>query len=190
MKQAGKISAGFVACMMSAGVAVAADAPQIVMPVMPAPVAAAEPAFDWGGFYLGARGGAWIDIGEELRGLELLGVGGYDIARDRALFGLSAYVGYNFGQDGSNWRLGADVRAGLLVGESRRLLIYTLAGIYDYLPLDGPDDLDWRFGGGAELALGRALSIYGQVTVGDSFGDGFPPGRLHIEVGLNWHPGN
>lgn len=190
MKQAGKISAGLVACMMSAGVAVAADAPQIVMPVMPAPVAVAAPAFDWGGFYLGARGGAWIDIGEELRGLELLGVGGYDIARDRAVFGLSAYFGYNFGQEGSNWRLGADVRAGLLVGESRRLLIYTLAGIYDYLPLDGPDDLDWRFGGGAELALGRALSVYGQMTVGDSFGDGFPPGRLHIEVGINWHPGN
>jgi opacity protein-like surface antigen len=179
MKLRSLIAAGAVALGFSNASALAAD----IVPIVPAPppvvVVPAAPGFDWSGLYLGAYAGYNIGIPEFAVGA----TAGFNIVRNRLLFGAEVRVGVFFpgeGPTGFDLHLEGLGRTGFLIGD--RLLAYGTAGVgtvfccgFTY----------WFAGGGVELGMGERLSIFGEVRAYDDIGD-FSP-QLMLRTGVNFH---
>ncbi len=181
--------AGAAGAFLAAGVvaASAADlpAPPPVAPAPPPPVAMA-PGFDWGGPYIGAYGGAIFNA--PFDPIYEIGLqAGFNMARGAFLAGLEGYAEYRFSTGfGNHWSAGANARLGAVLGE--RVLLYGEAGV-GYVFTGGGFPV-WSAGGGIELGLAQAVSLFTEVKAIAPFGAG--PGALGVQVqaGLNFHPGN
>jgi len=183
MKRAGEIVAGLAAVVMSAGAAVAEDIPTVVAPVQPPPTLApmAAPAFDWGGFYVGANGGGFFcdfvyctpKIGTQI---------GYNFTVSNFLLGAEAQVGH----DTDFFVALLNVRAGVLLGDST--VVYAQLSLLGWpaFPLVFGDTLFLTAGGGVEIGIGQAMSAFAEVKFYSS--QGSP--RALSTIGINWHPGN
>jgi opacity protein-like surface antigen len=161
---------------------VAANATDIT-PIAPPPPPPPPPApvFSWDGFYVGGYGG-------------LIHAFGAAIAQ------VGAQVGFNFTSGAflggvelqAEWRgppafashfgVGANARAGFIIGTN--FLVYGEGGIH-WQSLFAPGTY-WTAGGGAEMALGTAISIFAEAAAVGTF-TGFCC-ALQVQAGLNWHP--
>lgn len=169
----GRLLLGVFGAALVASNAIAADLPT---PPPPPPVMPA-PAFDWGGVYFGAYAAQIVrpEIGAHV---------GFNIVRGRTVLGIEAGGGAML----QAWIPGvfAKGRAGILIGEQERVLLYAMALVEAYFP--GPT-LYWMAGGGAELALGNRFSLFAEAG---AVGPLNPIGccTLGVRGGVNFHPGN
>lgn len=172
------IAAGALVLMSAAGVQ-AADimGPIPSTPAPPPPPPPMAPAFDWSGPYIGAYGGyvvsAWIQGGVQA---------GYNIVRGSFLAGIEAQTGVAY-TGGIGFEGNVNARLGFVLGS--RFLVYGEAGVGILLP--GATYL-WNAGGGVEVGLGTALSLFTEAKIVGAFGGGTI--GYAFQAGLNWHPGN
>jgi len=182
MRRAGKIATGIAALMMTAGSAVAADVPQVIVPIAPPPPAAA-PGFDWAGPYFGGYLGAVFDPGFGFfdAGLQA----GYNWVLGNVLVGVQANVGFFF--DVNPWAnspiyVGVDARVGTFVGD--RAVVYATAGILRAIN-PGPG-FGVPFAVGVEVAVRDALSVFGEIgTIAGVPCCGIEDLRVHFGVNLH-----
>lgn len=174
------VAAGIIAAIMGIGTAQAADMgtynrpitqtpPQITAYAAPPPV-----QFSWAGPYIGAYGGIvfseWYQAGLQA---------GYNVVRGNFLAGIEAQAGA--GIAGPVFLEGhLNARLGFVLG---RILVYGEGGV-GYIGI-GPEFL-WTAGGGAEIALGRSISVFGEAKFLNAFGGG---NAILAQGGINWHPG-
>jgi opacity protein-like surface antigen len=143
------------------------------------------PAFDWSGPYVGAIAGLHNEAGTSYQygGVQF----GYNfVLRDRILVGLEVetihwkFPGWPFVSAALNGRLG------FIAGD--RVLLYAEAGIGTYF-FTGTGVI--TAGGGVEVAVTNALSVFGEVNREFFFGGGglVPVPFTNFELGINYHPG-
>jgi len=143
----------------------------------------AAPGFDWSGPYIGAIAGLYTNGSSfQYGGVQF----GYNfVLRDRILAGLEVETihwrspGYPLVSAALNGRLG------FIAGD--RVLIYTEAGIGTYF-FSGTGVV--TLGGGVEVAVTDAISVFGEVNRDFFFGGGLAPTSFSsFEAGFNYHPG-
>lgn len=180
MKRVGKVAAGIAALMMTAGTAVAADVPQMVVPAAPLPPA---PTFAWAGPYVGVAAGRLFIIGTPIAQNEAMVLAGYNVVNGNLLFGAQVNLGIGFVLNPFNYdfKLGFDARVGMLVNDST--LIYAIAGLFRYQGAP----LAWRAGLGVERAVGESMSIFVEAAVVNIFPVDDWTGV--VMGGVNWHLG-
>lgn len=182
------LAAGVAGALLVAGAvsANAADLPTLPAAPPPPPPAPVAPAFDWSGPYVGAYGGAIFN--DPFDPIYQVGLqAGFNFVRGRFLGGAEAYAEYRISSGfGNHWSAGANARAGALLGE--RALLYGEAGAGYVFTLGGFPV--WTAGGGVEVGLGRAASIFAEVKAINTFGGGPATRGLQAQAGLNWHIGN
>lgn len=179
-----RILVGVAASVAVSTAAFAADIAPVVIPA-PAPVVVvpAAPAFDWAGIYAGTA----VDylVCDGFCWLKLDGHAGANMVFGRLLVGVEVGAGYwRNATANAGWLIEASARTGVVLG---RFLPYAKAG---YTLYGDPTGLEgWlNIGAGAELALGRSLSVYAGFTAERPVSDpGFFPG---VEVGVNFHFGH
>ncbi|MCW5716210.1 MAG: hypothetical protein KIS68_00110 [Bauldia sp.] len=162
--------AGIAGTVMMATAASAADIQVIVPAAPPVVVVPVAPSFDWAGLYVGAYATGPFE------GIEVGGQAGFNFVRGNLLFGAAAQVGAISFQAIT---VGGTARAGLLLGQTDRILVYAAAGA-KFIPA-GPVTL-FTAVGGVEIGIGERLSVFGEA--GASFlGGPFPTFR----AGINFH---
>lgn len=175
---------------VAVGIAGTAHAADIIVPVpvatvtiVPAPV---ETGFDWTGAYAGVQGGTWFGLDplafDSFRAAVVTGatveVGGRLVVGAEAVGGIYIYPGEVL------FEAYGLARAGVLLGE--RFLVYAAAGAgFDFDPISGGAIM--LFGGGAEVAAGRSISIRGETLALRYFGE--PLSFVSGTVSLVWHFG-
>ena len=183
MKMGRSLVLGIAGSMMISSGAMAADVPPLVVAAPPPPPMAA-PAFDWGGFYVGAFGGAWFELGDTftfdwLRAGVLAGAN-YQIG-DNFIAGLEVTGGlYDF--DDVTWEWGVAGRVGIVAGDN--FLLFILAGLF----ADSDDYEYLHLGGGIEFGIGERLAIRADVLFEKEIGEVFD--YISITAGLSWYLGN
>jgi len=170
--------------LASAVAASAADLPTIPAPPPPPPTAVA-PAFDWSGPYVGAFGGGIFN--DPFDPIWQVGLqAGFNMQRGSFVVGAEAYAEYRFSTGfGNHWSAGANARVGAVLGE--RVLVYGEAGA-GYVFTAGGFPV-WTAGGGVELGLGEAMSLFTEVKAINTFGGGPATRGTQIQAGLNFHIG-
>ncbi len=164
-------------------ISTAASAADFVMTPGAPPMTA--PGFDWSGPYVGAIAGLHNEAGlsYQYSGVQF----GYNfVLRDRILAGLEVETihwvlpGWPFVSAALNGRLG------FIAGD--RVLLYAEAGIGTYF-FTGTGVI--TAGGGVEIAVTDALSVFGEVNREFFFGGGglVPVPFTNFELGINHHPG-
>ena len=173
--------------MISTG-AMGADVPPMVMPAAPPPppVVAPAPTFDWAGPYVGAYAGRlFYVVDEEFAWADWLfgGQAGYNIVNGNLLFGAEVRAGVldDFGDLAFEGEI--DARAGVILRD--RVLTYVQAGIGTV----GFFEYFWTIGGGVEIGIGKAISIFGEASVRQAFGAEDCCG-FQVLGGINFHLGN
>ncbi len=178
MRWAGRIAAGIVALTMTAGAAAAADMPMMVAPTAPPPVIVPAPGFDWAGTYVG---GNFSWIGGPVAGAQF----GFNSVNGRMVYGAEAGLGVvTFSPV---FQASARARAGVLIGDQERLLLYGTGGLVFYF--GGTTQLLWTVAGGVEFALGDRISVFAEAGIIGSvapFGCCAFPG---LRGGVNFHLG-
>jgi len=164
-----------IAAAFVAGSAVAASAADLPTPPMapPPPPPMAAPAFDWSGPYIGAYGGIFYPAYYQA-GIQA----GVNMVRGNFLFGAEAQLGAIFA-GGFTYDVALNGRLGFILGE--RFLLYGIAGV-GFNPAVGPL---WTAGGGVEVALGTAWSLFAEGGVAGTFGGGLF--AYTFQAGVNWH---
>ncbi len=173
-----KLSLVASALAMSATMASAADfSPVMTSPaVAPAPTTIYAPTFDWAGPYVGAYGGYTFGLLGPSAGAQA----GYNFVNGNFLTGVEVQAGVAIGGPAfEGWTNG---RVGAVLGSN--FLLYGEAGI-GMIGLG--DQFLWAAGGGAEVALGRSVSLFAEAKVLGDFGDCC---AYVGQGGLNWRPGN
>lgn len=157
---------GIVGSIALGSSAMAADVVRVAPPVVaPVVVPAAPVAFDWSGAYVGVLGFPPAPM--------ILGQVGFNFVRGNLLVGAAGAVGVGaFG--GATVILGGQVRAGLLLGQRDRVLVYGEAIFQQAIGLGG----GFGFGAGAEVKLTDRLSVFG--------GAGFGGGCCYFTTGINF----
>jgi len=180
------LAAGVAGALLVAGAvsANAADLPTLPAAPPPPPPAPVAPAFDWSGPYVGAYGGAILyPPGDPI--YQIGAQAGFNFQRGAFLVGAEAYGEYRLSTGfGNHWSAGANARAGAVLGE--RFLLYGEAGV-GYVFQGGGFPV-WTAGGGVEVGLGRAASIFAEAKAIGTF-TGFCCGT-QIQGGVNFHIGN
>lgn len=167
MRQIGRALAGLTACVITAGTAVAADVPQVVVPVAPPPPVAVS--FDWAGLYVGA------DAGLMFGNAFLLDVhAGYAMQFGNFVVSLEGALGTAIG--GPAVTLSAIGRAGITVGD--RTWIYGLFG------------RTWPWGGSFDLGGGIAMAISDNASVRVEVSRFCCWSPIMIKGGVSFHLGN
>jgi hypothetical protein len=136
----------------------------------------AAPAFDWSGPYIGVYGGALFGgttVGEA--GIQA----GFNIVRGRFLAGLEAQVGAVFAGGTFSYEAYLNGRLGFILGD--RFLLYGEAGVGT---LAGT--FVWTGGGGIEIALRDAWSLFVEAKAIGAFGGG-GIAAYGVQGGINWH---
>ena len=155
------------AAAILAGTAIAANAADLpTIPTAPPPPPMAAPAFDWSGMYFGASGAFYFS------GFEVGAHVGYNITRGNLLLGAEASVFYFIGAV-NPISVQLEGRAGFALGQ--RALLYGNAGV-GYV-IGGT--YYFEFGGGLEVAVGQALSVFAEGNV--------VSGGFNVRAGLNVH---
>jgi outer membrane immunogenic protein len=157
----------------SAVAANAADIPPMTPTPPPAPPPA--PTFSWGGPYVGAYGGYIFGPGFPQFGAQA----GYNFVSGGFLGGVEVQAGGVF-VGGLAFEGNLKARAGAVLGSS--LLLYGEAGV-GWL---STGVFTYTFGGGAEVALGTAVSLFAEAKGLGVFGGGCC--LVTVQGGLNWHP--
>lgn len=169
------IAAGALVLMSAAGTQ-AADLPMAPMaPPPPPPPAPMAPAFDWSGPYIGFYGGyavgpAWIQAGVQA---------GMNVVRNHLLFGAEVQAGAIYA-GGFGFEANLNGRLGFILGS--RFLVYGEAGVGVALP---PPTYLWTAGGGIEIGLGNAASLFTEAKLIGAFGGGTI--GYTIQAGVNFH---
>jgi outer membrane immunogenic protein len=165
--------------MLMAGIvaASAADIPPIIPPPSPPPPPPA-PTFDWTGPYVGIYGGHILSTPRNQAGVQA----GFNIARGALLAGVELQAGAMFAGGTVVFEGNLNGRLGAVLGD--RFLLYGEAGVGTI----GFSTYTYTFGGGAEVAIADAISIFAEAKGLGAFGGGCCV--TTVQVGLNWHPGN
>ncbi len=168
-----------VAGLVVAATTVAANAADLT-PLAPAPMAPQpmmSPTFSWGGPYVGAYGGyLFVGPGYGQAGAQA----GYNFVSGGFLAGLEVQAGALI-QSGIAFEGNLNARAGVILGS--KLLLYGEGGL-GWIPASS--NFTYTFGGGAELAVGTALSVFAE---GKAFGVlGGTCCGVVVQAGINWHP--
>lgn len=154
--------AGLAGSFILGSAATAADIPVIVPPAPPPIVVAAGPvAFDWSGVYAGVVVFPAYPI--------VVGQVGFNFVRGNFLVGVAGGGGVAIFQ-GPTFVLQGSARAGLLLGQRDRVLVFAEA-ITQGAPGLG---FGFSFGGGVEVRLNDRLSVVGSLGLG------------YIATGLNF----
>jgi outer membrane immunogenic protein len=153
----------------------AADLPPPPAGAPPPPPPMAAPAFDWSGPYIGAYGGVFLPATAGQAGIQA----GFNVVRGRFLAGLEAQVGAVFGGGGFTYEAYLNGRLGFILGD--RFLLYGEAGVG---MLGGI--FIWTGGGGMEIALREAWSIFAEAKAIGVFGGG-GIAAYTVQGGINWH---
>jgi opacity protein-like surface antigen len=163
----------------SAAAAGAADLPTIpVAPAPPPPPVAMAPSFDWSGPYVGAYGGAVFNSPTYYQaGIQA----GYNFTRGNFLAGIEGQAGADF-SGGTAFEADVNARVGGILGE--RVLLYAEAGVG---LITGTPTYIWTAGGGMEVAVGNAASVFAEAKAVGAFTGGCC--ALLVQGGLNWHFG-
>jgi hypothetical protein len=157
------ILAGLLGSALVSSGALATDRPQLIVPPpLPAIVVPPAPSFSWAGPYVSAA---------YQRGSIVQGAVGFNVVRRDLVLGAELLGGYELG--GGGLSVGLGLRAGVLVGERDRLLLYGAGRLY-WVP--GTSFFPMTFDVGAELKLSDRLSVFAEGGVYASFEGG---------VGLN-----
>lgn len=164
--------AGIAGSVMMATAASAADIQVVVPAAPPVVVVPVAPAFDWGGLYVGAY------VAGPLDGIEVGGQAGFNFVRGNFLFGAAAQVGAAVGFQVLT--VGGTARAGLLLGQQDRVLVFASAGA-KLIPA-GPS-LWISATGGVEIGIGERLSVFGEAGMIVRGGAFLPAFR----AGINFH---
>ena len=164
--------------VMTSG-AMAADPPPAPQVVVQAPIPPPPPAFSWTGPYVGVHGGIFVDPGFTFGNWRAGLQAGYNALFGRAVLGAEVAVAAEI-FPGPTFTYDAIFagKAGFLAGD--RVLIFAELGI----GVPGPA---WIAGGGVEVAVGEAVSVFGKALALGGLGGGGFYGTL-VHVGLNWHP--
>lgn len=162
--------AGIAGTVMMATAASAADIQVIVPAAPPVVVVPVAPSFDWAGLYVGAY------VAGPFEGIEFGGQAGFNIVRGNFLFGVAGQVGAIGFQAIT---VGGTARAGLLLGETDRILVYAAAGA-KFIPA-GPVTF-FTAVGGVEVGIGERLSVFGEA--GGIIAGGIIP---TFRAGINFH---
>jgi len=162
--------AGIAGTVMMATAASAADIQVIVPAAPPVVVVPVAPSFDWAGLYVGAY------VAGPLEGYEVGGQAGFNFVRGNLLFGAAAQVGAIGFQAIT---IGGTARAGLLLGQTDRILVYAAAGA-KFIP--AATATLFTAVGGVEIGIGERLSVFGEAGVA-VLGGPFPTFR----AGINFH---
>ena len=172
----GKLFIAVVGSALTATGAIAADLPQAPTVVAPPPPMAA-PAFAWGGVYIGAYGGVFVDPGIE--GFQAGVQAGLNrLVGARFAVGVEAQLGWFLGE---GFEANLNGRAGLVVGS--RMLLYGEAGV----GIVGGTPT-WTAGGGLEFGIGQAISLFAEAKALLTFPANYE--GTTIQAGVNFHPGN
>ncbi|MCW5695448.1 MAG: hypothetical protein KIS96_01805 [Bauldia sp.] len=161
------------------GSAFAAD---IYVPPPAPPVAPPAPLFSWAGSYAGAYGGVYFPFAWQA-GVTL----GHNFVRGSLIYGLEIQAGLVRNPMGSAFTVDLNARAGVAVGTTDRVLLYTEAGIGAIVSSGGPYV---SFGAGAEIAVTDSLSLFAEAKA--LAGLPGPPGLIdafQFQAGVNWHFG-
>lgn len=181
---------------LAAAVAIAGPASATDLFMAEQPYLAPAPAgFDWQGFYLGVYGGLesypspYTTIGEFGK---VVGVNA--VLGDSVLLGAEAQVEAWFmpGSGYAGWQGFLAGRAGLILGDQGRLLLYAIAGVGRPFPTGGGTVPNlWMAGGGAEWAVGDQLSVRGELAgrgcIDNSWVICATPTWLNAKGGVIWH---
>ena len=172
--------------MLVATSAEAADLPPIAAAPAPPPPPMASPAFSWAGPYVGISGYA-IWCGPTVACVPTVAYGamltaGYNATFGAFVVGAEASANFLF-SIGTALLVEANARAGYAVAD--RVLLYGEAGVGYNLTFPGTY---FTFGGGAEIALGDALSVFAEFKPTAYFGGGNPLFR-RASLGINFHFG-
>jgi opacity protein-like surface antigen len=165
-------------------ISTAASAADFVMAPGAPPPPMAAPGFDWSGPYVGALAGIFNLAGSSFQyaGVQF----GYNVVlRDRILAGLEVETAHPFlvGLPYVNAFLNA--RLGMIAGD--RVLLYGEAGIGTFLIGPGPGM--FSAGGGVEIAVTNAMSVFGEINRLFFIAGGLiPTGYSTFELGINYHP--
>ena len=144
-----------------------------VVPMTPVAIVAAPAGFDWGGLYGGAS---------FIRAPAVAGHLGYNLVRDRLLFGAEAVVGV--GAPFPTFFAGAGVRVGALLGDRQRLLVYAALHAL-YVP--AATSLCIFGTGGAEFAVGQRVSMFAEAGAVGTLGGACC--GLTVRAGVSVHVG-
>lgn len=160
--------------LTSAFAAQAADlTPIMVSAPPPPPPTIAAPMFNWAGPYIGAYGGYAFDYTFWQAGVQA----GYNFLMGGFLAGVEAQAGVAFG-GGFAFEGDLNARLGYLLGSN--LLLYGEGGLgWIGAPI-------FTAGGGVELGVGPAMSVFAEAKAMGTFGGGF--GGVTVQGGMNWHP--
>jgi opacity protein-like surface antigen len=107
---------------------------------------------------------------------------GFNIARGALLAGVELQAGAMFAGGTVVFEGNLNGRLGAVLGD--RFLLYGEAGVGTI----GFSTYTYTFGGGAEVAIADAISIFAEAKGLGAFGGGCCV--TTVQVGLNWHPGN
>lgn len=183
----GKATLGAVAATFFAGAAFAADVSPVVIPaVQPVVVAPAPAGFSFAGAYAGVATGAFFLTsggGFDYDSIDLQAQAGFNLVLGRLLVGVEGRALAIVAPGGFALELGADVRAGLLLGD--RALVYARGGVATYVPGGG---IGYTLGGGVEVALGQRVSVFAETVGYAGGGAGFY--GVDFRAGVNLHFGH
>jgi hypothetical protein len=184
MKSIAKSLLGSAAATLLATAAFAADAPPLMIPaVQPVVVAPAPaPGFSFAGAYAGVLGGAYFEGGAYINA-DLQVQAGFNLVRGALLVGVEGRVLAMIFPGAVTVELGADLRAGLVLGD--RVLVYGRGGVAIFSP-DG--EFNYTLGGGVEVGVGQRLSVFGEAVAYSALGAGLQ--GVDLRAGINLHFGN
>jgi hypothetical protein len=185
MKWGKRLLAGAAFAALAATSAEAADLTPIMpaeppmAPVMPAP------AFSWSGPYIGhfstlVHCSGCIPFFAIQSGVRF----GYNVTAGNALFGVNGGLLAFFHGPPLTFIAEAMARAGVLLGD--KVVLYGQIGV-DYFI--GPSAFALTAGGGLEVALGRRVSIFGEVMPYWGL-PAFVGPYWRFTAGVNWHFGH
>jgi opacity protein-like surface antigen len=157
--------------------AIAANAADLT-PITPAPPPAPPPAptFNWAGPYVGAYGGFVFGPGAIQAGAQA----GYNFVSGGFLGGIEIQAGVFAPIPGVTFEADLNARVGAVLGGN--FLLYGEAGVGW---LAAPGAFIYTFGGGAEVAVGTSVSLFGEVKGLGAFGGGCC--IITVQGGLNYH---
>ncbi|MCW5713740.1 MAG: hypothetical protein KIT43_04400 [Bauldia sp.] len=151
--------AGLLGSMLVSSAAFATDRPQLITPPpLPVVVVPPAPSFNWAGAYVSAA---------YQRGAIVQGAVGFNVVRSRVVLGAELLGGYSIG--GGGLSVGLGLRAGVLVGDRDRLLLYASGRLY-WVP--GTSFFPMTFDVGAEFRLTDRLSVFAEGGLYASFEGG------------------
>lgn len=168
--------AGLVGSVMMGSAAFATDAPQLIVPPpLPTIVVPSAPSYNWAGAYVSAA---------YQRGAIVQGAVGFNVVRGNLVLGTEVLGGYSVG--GGGLSVGLGMRAGVLVGERDRLLLYGSTRAYW---LVGSTFFPVTFDLGAEFKLTDRLSLFAEGGLFGAFDGGFGCCRTSLHAGVTFRLG-